>query len=112
MGFLVFFIKRALATIPLLFAITVVAFTLLQAMPGDYADQWKNQTMMLGGISEEEAQIQADELLARFQQEEPVLIMMVAKSSMRQGDDGYIFTGLRPEEIVIIKIRFIHLKVS
>ena len=46
MGFLVFFIKRALATIPLLFAITVVAFTLLQAMPGDYADQWKNQTMM------------------------------------------------------------------
>ena len=55
MGFLVFFIKRALATIPLLFAITVVAFTLLQAMPGDYADQWKNQTMMLGGISEEEA---------------------------------------------------------
>ena len=48
MGFLVFFIKRALATIPLLFAITVVAFTLLQAMPGDYADQWKNQTMMLG----------------------------------------------------------------
>ena len=50
----------------------------------------------------EELQIQADELLARFQQEEPVLIMMVAKSSMRQGDDGSIFTGLRPEEIVII----------
>ena len=56
----------------------------------------------IGTFQPEELQIQADELLARFQQEEPVLIMMVAKSSMRQGDDGSIFTGLRPEEIVII----------
>ena len=56
----------------------------------------------IGTFQPEELQIQADELLAKFQQEEPVLIMMVAKSSMRQGDDGSIFTGLRPEEIVII----------
>ena len=56
----------------------------------------------IGTFQPDELQIQADELLARFQQEEPVLIMMVAKSSMRQGDDGSIFTGLRPEEIVII----------
>ena len=56
----------------------------------------------IGTFQPEELQIQADELLARFQQEEPVLIMMVAKSSMRQGDDGSMFTGLRPEEIVII----------
>jgi len=56
----------------------------------------------IGTFQPEEIQIQADELLARFQQEEPVLIMMVAKSSMRQSDEGSIFTGLRPEEIKII----------
>ncbi len=56
----------------------------------------------IGSFQPEEIQIQADELLARFQQEEPVLIMMVAKSSMRQSDEGSIFTGLRPEEITII----------
>ncbi|MED5485647.1 MAG: hypothetical protein VYE59_03425 [Candidatus Thermoplasmatota archaeon] len=56
----------------------------------------------IGTFQPEELQIQADELLARFQQEEPVRIMMVAKSSMRQSDEGSIFTGLRPEEIRII----------
>jgi RPA family protein len=56
----------------------------------------------IGTFHSDEIQIQADELLARFQQEEPVLIMMVAKSSMRQSDEGSIFTGLRPEEITII----------
>ncbi len=56
----------------------------------------------IGTFQPEELQIQADELLARFQQEEPVLIMMVAKSSMRQSEEGSIFTGLRPEEIRII----------
>jgi len=56
----------------------------------------------IGTFQPEELQIQADELLARFQQEEPVRIMMVAKSSMRQSEEGSIFTGLRPEEIRII----------
>ena len=56
----------------------------------------------IGTFQPEELQIQADELLAKFQQGEPVLIMMVAKSSMRQSEEGSIFTGLRPEEIVII----------
>ena len=56
----------------------------------------------IGNFQPEELQIQADELLARFQQEEPVLIMMIAKSSMRQSEEGSIFTGLRPEEVTII----------
>ncbi|MBJ23182.1 MAG: hypothetical protein CMB64_00790 [Euryarchaeota archaeon] len=56
----------------------------------------------IGTFQPEELQIQADELLAKFQQGEPVLIMMVAKSSMRQSDEGSIFTGLRPEEIIVI----------
>ena len=56
----------------------------------------------IGTFQPEELQIQADELLAKFQQGEPVLIMMVAKSSMRQTEEGSIFTGLRPEEIIII----------
>ena len=74
MGFLVFFIKRAFATIPLLIAITLVAFILVQSMPGDYADQWKRQTMMLGGISEEEAEIQAQDLRKKLGLDKPVYI--------------------------------------
>lgn len=56
----------------------------------------------IGTFQPEELQVLADELLAKFQQGEPVLIMMVAKSSMRQSEEGSIFTGLRPEEITII----------
>ena len=67
----------------------------------------------IGSFQPEEIQIQADELLARFQKEEPVLIMMVAKSSMRQSDEGSIFTGLRPEEITIIDSKqYAHLLVE
>ena len=63
MSFFIYFFKRTLATIPLLFAITIVAFTLIQVMPGDYASQWKSQIMALGGVSEKDAEVQAQEII-------------------------------------------------
>ena len=74
MSFFIYFFKRILATIPLLFAISIVAFTLIQVMPGDYASQWKSQTMALGGISEKEAEVQAQALRVQLGLDKPVFI--------------------------------------
>ena len=103
MGFLIFFIKRALATIPLLIAITLVAFILVQAMPGDYADQWKNQTMMLGGISEEEAEIQAQDLRKKLGLDKPVFIQYLiwVKDVTLYWDLGDSFVQNRPVNDVV-----------
>ena len=74
MSFFIYFFKRILATIPLLFAISIVAFTLIQVMPGDYASQWKSQTMALGGVSEKEAEVQAQALRVKLGLDKPVFI--------------------------------------
>ena len=74
MSFFIYFFKRTLATIPLLIAITIVGFTLIQVMPGDYASQWKSQTMALGGISEKDAEVQAQELRVKLGLDKPVFI--------------------------------------
>ena len=74
MAFLFFLLKRIIATIPLLIAITLVAFLLVQAMPGDYATQWKAQTMSMGGVSEEDAEAQAEALRVRLGLDKPLYI--------------------------------------
>ena len=74
MSFFIYFFKRILATIPLLFDITIVAFTLIQVMPGDYASQWKSQIMALGGISEKDAEVQAQALRVKLGLDKPVFI--------------------------------------
>ena len=74
MAFLFFLLKRIIATIPLLIAITLVAFLLVQAMPGDYASQWKAQTMSMGGVSEEDAEAQAQALRVRLGLDKPLYI--------------------------------------
>jgi len=56
----------------------------------------------IGTFQPEDIQVQADELLALYQKGEPVLLMMIAKATMRAADDGAIYTGLRPESISII----------
>ena len=103
MAFLIFFIKRALATIPLLIAITLVAFILVQSMPGDYADQWKNQQMMLGSISEAEAEIQAQDLRKKLGLDKPVFIQYLTwvKDITLYWDLGDSFVQSRPVNDVV-----------
>ena len=103
MAFLTFFIKRALATIPLLIAITLVAFILVQSMPGDYADQWKNQQMMLGSISEAEAEIQAQDLRKKLGLDKPVFIQYLTwvKDITLYWDLGDSFVQSRPVNDVV-----------
>ena len=43
-------------------------------MPGDYASQWKSQTMALGGVSEKEAEVQAQALRVQLGLDKPVFI--------------------------------------
>ena len=103
MGFLIFFLKRLIATIPLLIAITLVAFILVQAMPGDYADQWKRQTVMLGGISEDEAEIQAQDLRKKLGLDKPVYIQYLTwvKDVTLYWDLGDSFVQKRPVNDVV-----------
>ena len=74
MTFLIFFIQRLLATIPLLLAITLVSFALIQAMPGDYASKWKRLIISNGSISEEIAEEQAQQLREKLGLDKPVFV--------------------------------------
>ena len=98
MPFLIFFIQRLLATIPLLLAITLVSFALIQAMPGDYASKWKTQLMSNGSLSEEIAEEQAQQLRKKLGLDKPVLVQYFIwmKNITLYWDFGDSFLQQRP----------------
>ena len=55
-----FLIARILGAIPLLFLLSVVTFTIIQAPPGDYGDYIRSMLINQGGATAEEAEIQAE----------------------------------------------------
>ena len=56
----------------------------------------------IGSFQPEELQIVAEEISAMHETGEPLLLLVVGKSSLRTTEDGGIFTGIRPEEIIVI----------
>ncbi|GLS32480.1 peptide/nickel transport system permease protein [Mesorhizobium albiziae] len=54
-----FLAMRVASAIPLLFVLSLVTFTIIQAPPGDYADYIRSQAINQGGASYEEAEAQA-----------------------------------------------------
>jgi peptide/nickel transport system permease protein len=55
-----FIIRRILAMIPVLFALSVVTFAIIKAPPGDYGDYIRAQLMNQGGASYEKAEEEAN----------------------------------------------------
>ena len=55
-----FLIRRILAMIPVLFALSVVTFAIIKAPAGDYGDYIRAQLMNQGGASFEKAEEEAN----------------------------------------------------
>ena len=56
----------------------------------------------IGNFQSEELHLVAEEISALHETGEPILLLIVGKSSLRTTEDGGIFTGIRPEEIIVI----------
>ena len=78
MGLLVFMVKRVLASIPLLVAISFVSFLIIYAVPGDYVDSWLNRTMSMTGQSRVELAPQAAKLREEFGLDQPFFIQYLS----------------------------------
>ncbi|MCY4536769.1 MAG: ABC transporter permease, partial [Chloroflexi bacterium] len=61
-----FVVQRLLSSIFILIVITIVAFTIIQIPPGDFADVYKQELIALGGASEEEAEEAANKLRDKY----------------------------------------------
>ena len=98
MGFLVFLLKRVLATIPLLIGISIVAFGIIQAMPGDYVDSWMAQTMAQTGQTRIELAPQAEILREKYGLNQPVVVQywQWITGILTRGDFGQSFFYSRP----------------
>ncbi|WP_226781405.1 ABC transporter permease [Oceaniglobus trochenteri] len=66
MAFLHFLAKRLIATIPLLFGVSLVSFALIYAVPGDYVDRWMSETMGMTGQSADDLRPQAEAMRERL----------------------------------------------
>ena len=71
MSLLTFMIKRLLASIPLMFAISFVSFLIIYAVPGDYVDTWLSQTMAMTGQSRVELEPLAADLRSKLGLDQP-----------------------------------------
>lgn len=56
----------------------------------------------VGDYAPESAQVAVQELEGTLEEGTPTLVMMTAKASMYETDDGSIFTNLRPEELTVV----------
>lgn len=72
-----FLAMRILSAIPILFVLSIVTFTIIQAPPGDYGDYIKSMLMSQGNASDEDAQKQADAYRASHGLNDPLPLQYV-----------------------------------
>ncbi|WP_421723582.1 ABC transporter permease [Bauldia sp.] len=103
MGVLIFLGQRALATIPLLIAISFVSFAIILAVPGDYVDTWMARTMAMTGQSRIELEPQAEILRQQLGLDQPFYIQYWRwiVGIVTSGDFGQSFFHARPVDEVI-----------
>ena len=103
MGFAVFILRRILVTIPLLIGISIAAFAIIQAVPGDYVDSWMSVTMSQTGQTREQLQPQADALRERLGLDRsiPVQYLVWVKNIVLSWDFGQSFVYSQPVQDVI-----------
>ncbi|QTF91993.1 ABC transporter permease [Halomonas sp. BM-2019] len=93
-----YLIRRILGAIPLLIALSLISFALIQLPPGDYADQLQSQAMSQGGLSREDAQAMADAYRERYGLDQPMIVQYLnwMKGMLFHGDFGYSFSQNQP----------------
>ena len=89
-----FIVQRLISSIFILFVITIVAFTIIQIPPGDFADVYKQELIGLGGASEKEAQEAANKLRDKYGLLDPLPIQYLKwiGAIVLQGDFGWSFS--------------------
>ncbi|WP_240672176.1 ABC transporter permease [Tropicibacter alexandrii] len=89
-----YILKRILWMVPFLFAVSVVAFLLIQAPPGDYLTTY---IAKLGESNEVLDQASVDNLRARFGLDQPLYVQYFKwVSNLVQGDFGMSFEWRQP----------------
>ena len=98
-----FIVRRILSAIPTLFILSILAFLIIQAPPGDYGDVIKNNAISRAGASVADAERAAQ--LYREQQglDKPIFIQYVnwIKGIVTSGDFGQSFYYNRPVSAVV-----------
>ena len=89
-----FFVHRLLSSILILIVITIVAFTIIQIPPGDYADVYKQELVALGGTSEAEAEAAANKLRDKYGLLDPLPFQYLKwiGAIVLHGDFGWSFS--------------------
>ncbi len=98
LGLALFMIQRILACIPLLIGISMVAFGLIVAVPGDYVDTWLNATMRMTGQGRDELLPQAEAMRVTLGLDKPVWMQYLrwVKGIVTEWDFGYSFFHSQP----------------
>ncbi|MDE2774745.1 MAG: ABC transporter permease [Chloroflexota bacterium] len=89
-----FIVQRLISSILILFVITVVAFTIIQIPPGDFAEVYKAELIALGGQSEEQAEEAANKLRDKYGLLDPLPIQYLKwiGAIVLHGDFGWSFS--------------------
>lgn len=88
-----FILRRLLAAVLVLLAISMIAFAIIQLPPGDFTDIYKSTLINQGGLSAAEAEKLADVMKARYGLDQPVPVQYMhwIRDIVTQGDFGYSF---------------------
>ena len=89
-----YIINRLLSSILILIVITIVAFTIIQIPPGDFAEVYKAELVALGGTSEEQAEEAANRLRDKYGLLDPIPIQYIKwmGAIVLRGDFGWSFS--------------------
>ena len=98
MDFLVFLVKRAAMSIPLLLGISIVSFAIIQAVPGDFVDGWIANTAAQTGKSYDELLPQAEAMRQRLGLDQTIVVQYLTwlKNIVFHFDFGMSFEQNRP----------------
>ena len=88
-----YILRRIAVSIPVLIAISLVSFIIIQLPPGDFADRYKQTLIEQGGLTESEAQKMADALRARYGLDKPMAVQYLnwVKGIVTKGNFGFSF---------------------
>ena len=89
-----YIVNRLISSAFILFAITIVAFTIIQLPPGDFAEVYKQELIALGGTSTADAEAAANRLREKYGLLEPIPIQYIKwiGAIVLRGDFGWSFT--------------------
>jgi len=100
-----YILKRTIYSIPLLISVSIVAFVLITAPPGDYMSELKNQLVRRSGLTRTEATEIAQQMRERYGLDQPIYGQYWSWISgiITRGDFGYSFYYRKPVSEIIWK---------